>query len=450
MRKFRTIAAAALLLIFTGNAVALLGPFASLVVRMGGTPTLSEMLVASSVAVGSLIAFVNVSKPDFSTPNLTVQLAPDAPLPTPDGWTASTGNAGTGGKPTPPSSTTPSAGWKSSLGAGCPSNNCAIMETALESCVQAHPGHTGHNLQSFVANPPSPWPYGHYQCRNGTNQFLSDINSYQVCKSGYTLSGGNCILANAAIVQKPADGVCNIIRTGNTYSIDPQDNADCSGQSAVSINGGTATVNALNGDTVIAMINGTTAGQSLVWKKYNPDGGGTGVPTTDTRTFDLSAPKTGNGSGTGLNGVSVNGIGFSSQKGAGTLAGTGGEGETPGGCGAPDQPKCDVKVDETGTPTDSSLQAQKDDFEAKSNEHKGMIESIAGANQRTSLGLSLSINWPAVACSDPVFPIPGTGKSLTVDLCSRSADIRDALSWFLGWATAIYIFFLGAGALRQG
>lgn len=441
MRKFRTIAAAALLLIFTGNAVALLGPFASFVVRMGGTAAFGEFLLMSATAVGTAIAFVTVAPPSVSTPSLAVQLAPDAPLPTPSGWTASTGNTGTGGKPAPPSSTTPSAGWKSSFGAGCPSNNCAIMETALESCVQAHPGHTGHNLQSFVANPPSPWPYGHYQCRNGTNQFLSDINSYQVCKSGYTLSGGNCILANAAIVQKPADGTCNIVRTGNSYAYDPLDNADCASPgSQISISGGTVSGSSTGGGT-FSVVTGSD-GKTQV-KQQSPS---STAFVTDTTTVNLSAPSSGSG-GSGLTQTTATGATSGQQVGTGDLTGSDGVAETPEPCGGAGQPICNVKIDETGTPTESSLSTEKTAFDEKTAER---VTALQGVGTVSNLGLGLSITWPTAGCSDLTFAMPASKGNLVVPWCSKQADIKNAGGWLVGILTAFGLFSIGVGALRKG
>lgn len=56
------------------------------------------------------------------------------------------------------------------------------------------------------------------------------------CPAGYTLSGSTCNLSDAASVKKPIDGTCTILRSGNAYSGDPNDE-DCFSPGAPVISG---------------------------------------------------------------------------------------------------------------------------------------------------------------------------------------------------------------------
>jgi len=93
-------------------------------------------------------------------------------------------------------------------------------------------------------------------CTGGGAGTMGTITS---CPSGYTNTAGTCNLTNAAIVQKPVDGVCTIIRTNNSYTADAND-ADCSATGAPAVNSDKVTAQKPDGSTatVQAMPDGTT------------------------------------------------------------------------------------------------------------------------------------------------------------------------------------------------
>lgn len=438
MRKFRIIAAAVLLLIFTGNAVALLGPFASFVVRMGGTPAFSEFLLMSGTAVGSAIAFVTIAPPSVSTPSLAVQLAPDAPLPTPPGWTASTGATGTAGKPTPPSTASTQQQWYYS-----PTATYYTQFTAI--CDKWRLDQNFNKGDSPADASPTC-----YACVNPvTNCWATDngkrtanFNPQNICPTGYTNNSGTCTLTNAAVVQKPADGTCNIVRTGNSYAYDSLDAADCANPgSQISISGGTVSGTSTGGGT-FSVVTGAD-GKTQV-KQQSPS---STAFVTDTTTVNLSAPSSGSG-GSGLTQTTVTGATSGQQVGTGDLTGSDGvNNETGEPCGAPGQPICNVKVDETGTPTDSSLSTEKTAFDEKTAER---VTALQGVGTVSNLGLGLSITWPTAGCSDLTFAMPASKGNLVVPWCSRQADIKNAGAWFVGILTAFGLFSIGVGALRKG
>src|ERR1039457_1134280 len=100
--KFRKQTIAALVLgsfLFAMPAQALIAP---LVVWLGGAAAFANAVELSTIAIGAVIAFVKFNAPTSSGNQnpIIAQLAPDAPLPTPTGWTPSTGATGSKGKPT--------------------------------------------------------------------------------------------------------------------------------------------------------------------------------------------------------------------------------------------------------------------------------------------------------------------------------------------------------------
>jgi hypothetical protein len=381
--------------------------------------------------IGSEVQASQICNAD-KTKCLTVPNNPNNLGPTPAGWSSPT---------QPPTTTTQQAGWAATHGAGCPSNNCEKQSSAIQACIQAHPNHTGHNLTNFVASPPSPWPYGHWQCRNGSAQFLSDINSFQVCPNGYSVSGSTCALSNASLVQKPTDGKCTVLRSGNTFSGDAND-PDCSVSTAdspaqqLNLGGsGSASINAAKDGYSGSVSNNTTDGSTTItFSVPNYTNG-----TTTTFTLKLGAPD-----GTGKQ--VVTGIGKATGSGIGTGADPNAQPDPQPSCGVAGKPPCTMKIDETGTPTDSTLSAQKSEFETKNAER---ITATQNAVTVSNLGLGLSITWPTGSCSDLSFSMPRGAGTLTVPWCERHADIKSAVGYLVAIVTAFGLFSIGIGALRS-
>jgi len=411
----------------------------------------------AAVAVGTVLMYAGVTRnaqENSGAVEVKIQIVPDAPQDTPSGWTASTGAASSGGKPTPPSSG--GAATNRYVAMGCVgqtwTGTYSSAAEAGQAFVAAQPSgavYYGVGSTSGNAGCGGPGEYVDYRLAGDspTAHRFMPLNITLGCNAGYTVSGSNCVLSNAALVVKPSDGVCTIQRTGNSYAYDSLDPDCASPTSQVSISGsgnGTFTVIATDGSKVVSQIDQTTGKTTVTQSVPNFTSN-----TTTNNTVVFSAPQTGPSPSTGLGQAVVEGKSSSTVAGTGSLAGT-----TPsaneGQCGAPGQPKCDVRIDETGTPDPSaSISSKQTEFDQKANERKAAIEAAAGAGQVSSFGLSLSIAWPNDACVNPQFVIPNTGgRVLAPDLCGPSGDIRVTMQWFLGIATALYIFMLGATALK--
>lgn len=105
------------------------------------------------------------------------------------------------------------------------------------------------------------------------------------------------------------------------------------------------------------------------------------------------------------------------------------------------------KIDESGTPTDGSLSAQKADYEAKSNERKSLIDSMANQGNH-GLTWDWQFELPSGSCSAYTFTI--AGRSFTLDPCEKLVLIRDALGFLIYITTALALLSIATGQGREG
>lgn len=160
--------------------------------------------------------------------------------------------------------------------------------------------------------------------------------------------------------------------------------------------------------------------------------------------------------------VMVTGVAQITGTGSGTLSG----GVTPSGtgsastdakldqikagqCGGPGQPKCNMQIDETGTPTDGYLTAQKSDFSAAVNTTVGTINNLAGEGVRSSIGIGFNPIFFDAPCEDPTFAIPGGRGNLIVPMCDKKGAVSKIMD-FLMWAfTAFYLWGLAVSSFKK-
>lgn len=154
-------------------------------------------------------------------------------------------------------------------------------------------------------------------------------------------------------------------------------------------------------------------------------------------------PETGEGSGTGSQGrtpitgdggnaggpagAGVGGKGGGAGGAAGTGGGTGGgtgTGEEPKPCGGPGQPKCNVKVDETGTPTSNSRSGEYETEIGKfQTEQKNRIDGASGAAAQAVGDWGFSFALPT-GCG----PLDMGGYGFQIDVCQWQGMIHDLMS----------------------
>lgn len=356
-------------------------------------------------------------------------LRTDVPLPTPSGWTAPTAPSL---EPIPPESAgapelsyTNVTSFETTLPGpyGSGGAACSAMDTYL-------------NAAAIGCAPSGTFTFGTVSydagvctvaktCSGGGDPYPNifySVSEVNLCPAGYTNSSGMCTLTDAELVQKPADGVCGVTRSGNTFVTDAND-PDCTG-AATNVTGGTGTASE-GGVTVSVELQGD--GRALVTDSRPSLDGNTQV----TR-IGMSAP---DGSGN----VVYDGWSRNWTTGTGTESG---EGAVTGSCGAPGQPAC--KIDETGTPTDSgSLTSANSSLDTAESSGVSSIETYSSSAKRSDLGVSLSVTWPDVSCSNPQFDV--IGHTLTVRMCEYESDIQSIMSWLVYVLGAFTVF----GMIRE-
>jgi len=259
---------------------------------------------------------------------------------------------------------------------------------------------------------------------SGPDSYYSQsIVSQVVCPAGYGLSGGSCVLENAAQVIKPSDGRCGVARSGNTYNKDAQD-PDCGSTSSaasaanLSVSGGTLTVggstntavitiNPLDGSARIAV---ATAGNGF---------------TTDSFQIATAAPDGSTAAVTGRSETSIQGTGTLLQEAASKVQN----------CGSPGQQPC--KIDETGTPTGTGATS------AAQAALNALTPESFGISSWSGTGISIFPSLPTFAgsstCTNPL-SWNWMGQNLNPDICSIWQPLKPGLAWLLYAITALYIW----------
>lgn len=309
--------------LFTGGNAHALIPLVPGVVPLltyfGATTALATALDYSLVLHAGIlaIAFNRDSEPVTSSTSgkLTVQLNPNNPLPTPEGWTAPVAPSI---NPTPPSTSGnpvisivyPSS--FTSLQSYCASHNSGLQQyNAGNDPTPSSPG--GCTLLYLGTTYPGPY-------------FSFSYATSVVCPAGYSVSGNNCILSNPTVVPEPPNNNCQIIRTGNTYSTKSND-PDCA-TNLPTMSGATVTPNTVSmtrSDGSVATVTINSDGTTTASEIY-PD-----IPNSKTHTlttnYSAPNPSTGEVTLTGISTGSTPGVGTGTSAGSGQSHGLTGDGQ---------------------------------------------------------------------------------------------------------------------------
>lgn len=445
--RAQVIAAFLVLSLVAVPARALIAP---LVVYLGGTALFADALELSATIIGGIIAFVKFDTNETATGQATqimAQLASDAPLPAPAGWTASDGHLGSKGKPTPPSAASAYTYYTSGR------NHFGNPQQSCQDYVYNVLGGGAYTDPSGTASPPANGTC-HYNW-NGVAQAPVTITTLAGCQTGYTLSGGICSPSNLDTVPWPGDGVCTILRSGDSYSFAAQD-PDCwSAPKNFSIGTNGWTASGPDGHSFSLATNTADHTTTITENK----------PQSNNTTLTIQNKVTAAGSGTCGAGNCVTTITGTSQTtaaGTGSLAGTG---------------TIDVQIDtsdlnkevtqgqirDNTSAIKDNTQALKDTLDTSgvtdaTKNFTGATDSLNAANTArqsaltdhtsvTDLGLGLSITWPTSGCTDPSFSMPDGHGTLVVPMCSHRDDIQAIMNWLVSILCAWTLFQIGIGAL---
>ena len=424
------------LLLTPGVSGAVLYPLGfSLALVTGITATsLILPLVGASIIVGGAIAFIGMGSDGASPASapVIVHINPSAAQPTPAGWTAPVAPA-TAPVP-PPTAGAPVLTVFSLRDSGVP------FSSVSAACTSAAEFHAGDGLKTYTINSVTSSTCALNEFVNGVfSQIVNialTINS--VCPAGYTNSSGTCVLQNAALVKKPEDSRCFVTRSANTFAFDVNDPDCVSLPSAVTVTASSVSVQVTPEHKQVVTINadGSVTAQKIVIDPI--------ANTTTTETTTASAP---NGTAPG---GKITGTGTVTASGQGTQQDTTSlKLPTDYNREATQQSILtklgeikDKRIDETGTPTDGSLQSQKDAFDASVTAQTNEQNALLTTTRKTDLGVSFGMSFPTVACVDPSFAIPKTGKNLVIPLCDKRDDVNAVLSWMMALLTGLYFFRL--------
>lgn len=266
-------------------------------------------------------------------------------------------------------------------------------------------------------------------CAGGTPNPCASLTTFSIstnvtCPAGYSLSGSVCNLTNEALVMKPSNGQCGVIRTGNTITNDPRD-PDCSGSGSTaaamseSASGGVATASS-GGKTLQVSIDNATGNVTITGTSPNSDGSST---VTSLHV-----------SGSGSNVGTVTGTGTA------TIAGTGDMTDptktaSVGACGGAGLPPC--KLDETGTPTGTGA------FDASKTAIEAVTPSTFGKGTWAGTPHAIPDGIPTISGSASCTNPPSVhifGVDVIMDVCGFWSPLKSWLAWALYAITALYIW----------
>lgn len=280
--------------------------------------------------------------------------------------------------------------------------------------------------------------YGTAQC--GTNE-VSVAGGCQklVCPTGYTSTGTTCTLTSPSTAQKPTDGHCNVIRSGNSFAGDPAD-PDCQTSGSPVVTQSPSKITTATPTAKGSVTQDSTTGTITVVI----DVGDTGNNTTTTKTIVIDS----GGNVTGTKEETSSGTGILNDP--NTKAPVGGSGsasvDVSGLATHGDVAAVGSKVDavndtlKTASPADPTTQA-KADYETASTNYGNKITGIQ------TQSMPFTWDWlptlPEATCTPYVMNF--AGKSITIDWCPTVEKLRDLFGFCLYIGTAFALFSILTG-----
>lgn len=460
MSRMKRLVASFLLAFFTYTSVVLpahafgflLAPIVPWLVTSEGVASVASVAVHAAI-------FSIVFKDDSSTPanandgKLTVMLATKAELPnrpSGSGFSNYSGPVYPAYQPVPPSSVTggiSSIFTVSGLGGNSTSALLACQNTVTTWCIG------DGSCSSIAATNVTSSTFGCSGTASNGSHTTSSGSISNTCPSGYSVSGSNCNLSNAAIVQKPSDGKRTVARSSNTaFTADPLDTAD-SLPAEVTVSAGDFQMLDQYGTVVNVHLNSDGTGY-IIQNKPNSDGA-----TSTKTTINLGAP---NPSGTDAAGSAplVTGVKVEQVQGIGTgtsgsialsspldisnlathtdVAAVGTKVDTMA-----DTLHHDLTDHIPSTPDNGFTDEKTAITDAYDNE-AGVIAAI-GASPQANHGFTYDWNplddMPTdTSCDNSWFHSSIAGHEVDMDLCTPISKVREILGWFLGIATAFVLF----------
>lgn len=406
--------------------------------------------LTGGLAIGALgVALLidnNVSSSSTSSSTvISIELNPNVPLITPQGWTPAVSPSI---QPTPPNNANPTTQYFSngSPRRDNPSQTCADIVNGSATYHYTQPNVVANTPNGFCSDDAYPsYPQIGYA-----------ITSSVSCPAGYTNNSSMCTLTNQDLVTKPVKGKMEVTRVGDNFATDPKINpSDILPSAVVSVTPKTVTVNDATGGKIVATINPDST-TSITTSKPKSDGSA----LTDTTTVLLDKPDTnGNSRVIGVTTAQTTGTGALSTNASPSLdvSGLNKEGtqqaikNTLDGiktqqCGYDDAHPCKTKINEDG------VQAETEKINGKSSQGQSDIDTAYNGltdkmkNQKDGVGAGLSSPFandiPSSTCTNPVLDASDikAGARAELKICEHASEVQPILSWacYMFTAAAIY------------
>lgn len=411
---------------------------ATYLVTFGGTmTTMQGALALSATAHAAVLAihFANEGATDPQQTTLTINLDPNIPLITPEGWTAPVPPST---QPTPPNSIPRTTRYGGTY-IGVVTSGHVSRDTVCDAMVTIGNNNPGANPNPRYTTGPQ-LISGSYYCPikyaattgGGTNTDNVLIQTTNTCPSGYTMSGSNCIIPTGQQnnIPKPPDGKCTIQWNGSTFANDPKD-PDCSNQQQsndmMQVETTPNTVTATNTGTKLQVTKNSDGTTSIKETKNNGNG------TSTTTQADI-----------GADGI-IKGTKTQTQEGTGSLqppvsnGGNGGEFNTDGLNQESTQSAVRQeleKINENLICDDCQLPTElsQEDIDAVQAQTQELADELGKATDDYSLFKDFGwTTWvpefPTATCS----PITGTiaNKDVSWDFCPHVAKLNELIGWLM-------------------
>lgn len=403
----------------------------------------TQIAIGGSVALHAAIAAISFtsdsSSPDNTGTNktLTVQLDPNVPLIAPSSAAATASIPATNG------------GNVGYCGASCASIKSAIINAYTPQTV----GNIAEISGVYWSSTYNIWVVNYKWTLSGggtTNWHgpSGDVQINWTCPSGYTLSGQTCNVSTA----QQSDNKGTIIRTGNSFSTDPNDPDVL--PSNVTVSSNKVTVKNPNGrtDEVVIEPNGTLSTyhwepnssgdtvQTKVTASAPSAGSPVEVTSVETKTFSGTSSTTGGASGTSSPTSQTQVVGNVNLDKTG-LATDGKQ------CGYDAAHPCKVEIDTTGLGTNAVSQ---DDYSAKALAHQTQLEAVgAGGDHGFTWEWNPLSTLSTGSCTDPTFVIGGKNYIDLTGFCDKVAYLRGFFEFMLYISTGIALFNILTGRREE-
>lgn len=204
-----------------------------------------QQLIAAPLGIGIAITAMQITRTDGTNSRTDDIYTTNSPRP-PSAIEAAAGfkASATNPSPDPPSALSPTANafWYCRDGSICTQSAASVSQCAFVAGA-------GFPYVMGAVGPAPNYAFS-LTCNNASGAVVwSGVlngSATTTCPAGYTLQGSTCALTNAAVVIKPSDGACPIVRAGNSYSVDATD-PDCSnGQAPLFTTDATGVTHSLN------------------------------------------------------------------------------------------------------------------------------------------------------------------------------------------------------------